>query len=154
MNLGRLMKNGLRFPILWFYNFQGFLMKIDLCFRFFGLNSSPWNYHFNLFLRLGDIVSKEKPNFHFLFKSADLRTFMPPSTYFQKWTNDNRFLKREGLTVWEASCPENYRALGNLITVNKPFVIIIFQAFLRVLWFSINIFNPLHLTHDQQIQEL
>ena len=68
--------------------------------------------------RLGDILSKEKPNFHFLFKSKDRRTFMPPSTYFERWTAENSFLKNEGVTVWEPSCPDNYRALGNLITIN------------------------------------
>ena len=68
--------------------------------------------------RVGDILSDKEPHFHFIIKSKDRRAIMPPLTFFEAWTNDNQFLKKENVTVWEPSCPSNYQFIGNVITIN------------------------------------
>ena len=72
------------------------------------------------FHRFGDILTKglERPSFHFLMKSEDRRAFMPPTTFIESWSSYTTFLKKENVTVWQARCPSNYHAIGDLITVN------------------------------------
>ena len=73
------------------------------------------------FHRFGDILANgiEKPSFHFLLKSDDRRAFMPPTTFVESWSSFTNFLKNENVTVWQARCPSNYHAIGDLITVNN-----------------------------------
>lgn len=71
--------------------------------------------------RVGDIVTKslEQPNFHFLFKSDNLKAFMPPQSYTAvKFSKSNYFLFEEKVTFWRPDCPNNYVALGDVLMLN------------------------------------
>ena len=52
---------------------------------------------------------------------AEARTnfFVQPAAFFARWTGETQFLKNEKVTVWEPSCPDNYKALGELVTTNR-----------------------------------